>query len=228
MRSTTCSRVASAAQAVVEAAMPTSARRLLLAGDVDRRARVVADEDGRQPGRAPVLGRELGHALADLGAHARRHGLAVDHRCSHAAAEATDGGCASSAKAHVRRRSPSTTWGSPLATSRASARWYETVFGMTRVHADAWPDVDGGHAARPLRRARSASPCSARARAVAPRPAEPADPNEHVALALDRCATSTQARSATSIASGSPYEVWDHGICDSLYLVPIPRATRSS
>ena len=35
------------------------------------------------PGGRPLLGRELRHARADLGAHARRHGLAIDHRCCH-------------------------------------------------------------------------------------------------------------------------------------------------
>jgi catechol-2,3-dioxygenase len=58
------------------------------------------------------------------------------------------------------------------------ARWYETVFGMTRVHADAWPDVEGGHLDRPN--------------------------FEQARLDLD--------------ALGIAYEVWDHGICDSLYL----------
>ena len=67
----------------------------------------------------------------------------------------------------------------------ALARWYETVFGMRRVHADAWPDLDGGH---PLVLC-AGTVCVALFRAregVAPRPADPADPNEHFALALDR------------------------------------------
>jgi catechol 2,3-dioxygenase-like lactoylglutathione lyase family enzyme len=63
----------------------------------------------------------------------------------------------------------------------ALARWYETVFGMTRVHADAWPDVDGGHP-----------------------------------LALDRANFEQAARELDRL--GIAYEVWDHGICDSLYL----------
>jgi catechol-2,3-dioxygenase len=95
------------------------------------------------------------------------------------------------------------------------AHWYETVFGMTRVHADAWPDVDDGH---PLVLC-AGTVCVALFRAregVAPRPAEPADPNEHVALALDR-ANFEQARIDLD-RLGIAYEAWDHGICDSLYL----------
>jgi catechol 2,3-dioxygenase-like lactoylglutathione lyase family enzyme len=94
------------------------------------------------------------------------------------------------------------------------ARWYETVFGMRRVHADAWPDVDGGH---PLVLC-AGSVCIALFRerdGVAPRASDPADPNEHVALALDR-ANFEQAQSDLT-ALGITYEVWDHGICESLY-----------
>ena len=96
----------------------------------------------------------------------------------------------------------------------ALARWYEMVFGMTRVHADAWPDVDGGH---PLVLC-SGTVCIALFRArerVAPRPAEPADPNEHVALALDRANFEQAQRDLDRL--GIAYEVWDHGICNSLY-----------
>jgi catechol 2,3-dioxygenase-like lactoylglutathione lyase family enzyme len=95
------------------------------------------------------------------------------------------------------------------------AHWYETVFGMTRVHADAWPDVDDGH---PLVLCAGAV-CVALFRAregVAPRPAEPADPNEHLALALDR-GNFEQARIDLD-SLGIAYDVWDHGACDSLYL----------
>ena len=95
------------------------------------------------------------------------------------------------------------------------AHWYETVFGMTRMHADAWPDVDDGH---PLVLC-AGSVCVAlfRARrASAPRPAEPADPNEHVALALDRSNFEQAQRDLDRL--GIAYEAWDHGICDSLYL----------
>jgi len=95
------------------------------------------------------------------------------------------------------------------------AHWYETVFGMTRVHADAWPDVDDGH---PLVLC-AGSVCIALFRAregVAPRPVEPADPNEHVALALDRSNFEQAQRDLDRL--GIVYEAWDHGICDSLYL----------
>jgi catechol-2,3-dioxygenase len=51
---------------------------------------------------------------------------------------------------------------------------------------------------------------------VAPRPADPADPNEHFALALDR-ANFEQARSDLD-RLGIAYDISDHGICDSLYL----------
>jgi catechol 2,3-dioxygenase-like lactoylglutathione lyase family enzyme len=97
----------------------------------------------------------------------------------------------------------------------ALARWYETVFGMTRVHAEAWPDVDGGH---PLVLC-AGTVCVALFRAregVAPRPAEPADPNEHLALALDRASFEQARRDLDRL--GIAYDVWDHGICDSLYL----------
>jgi catechol 2,3-dioxygenase-like lactoylglutathione lyase family enzyme len=95
------------------------------------------------------------------------------------------------------------------------ADWYETVFGMARVHADAWPDVDEGH---PLVLCNGPA-CVALFKAregVAARPAEPADPNEHLALALDR-ANFDLARAHLD-ALGIAYEVWDHGICDSVYL----------
>ena len=95
------------------------------------------------------------------------------------------------------------------------AHWYETVFGMTRMHADAWPDVDDGH---PLVLC-AGSVCVALFRAregVAPRPAEPADPNEHVALALDRSNFEQAQRDLARL--GIAYEAWDHGICSSLYL----------
>ena len=95
-------------------------------------------------------------------------------------------------------------------------QWYETVLGMRRVYADAWPDVEGGH---PL------VLCAGSARValfaardgVAPRPVEPADPNEHFALALDR--QNFQQAQADLATLGIPFEVWDHGICDSLYLI---------
>jgi catechol-2,3-dioxygenase len=95
------------------------------------------------------------------------------------------------------------------------AEWYRTVFGMERVHEDAWPDLDGGH---PLVLC-AGSVCIALFRArngAAPRPPEPADPNEHLALALDR--DNFQRARAHLGGLGIPYEVWDHGICDSLYL----------
>ena len=95
------------------------------------------------------------------------------------------------------------------------ARWYEEVFGMKRVYADAWPDVAGGH---PLVLC-AGSACVALFAArdgVAPRPRAPADRNEHFALALDR-QNFEQAQSDLD-ALGITYEVWDHGICDSLYL----------
>jgi catechol 2,3-dioxygenase-like lactoylglutathione lyase family enzyme len=94
-------------------------------------------------------------------------------------------------------------------------RWYETVFGMRRVHADAWPDVAGGH---PLVLC-AGSVCVALFAArdgVAPRPAKPADPNEHFALVLDRPSFEQAQKDPTRL--GIPYQLWDHGICDSLYL----------
>jgi hypothetical protein len=66
------------AQPVVEALDADLGRRLLLAVDVERARGVVADQDRRQAGRAPVLGDELLDLLGDLCAHARRHRLAVD------------------------------------------------------------------------------------------------------------------------------------------------------
>jgi catechol 2,3-dioxygenase-like lactoylglutathione lyase family enzyme len=95
------------------------------------------------------------------------------------------------------------------------ARWYETVFGMTRVHADAWPDLDDGH---PLVLCAGAV-CVALFRAregVAPRPADPADPNEHFALALD--GANFEQAPIDLDRLGIAYDAWDHGICDSLYL----------
>jgi catechol 2,3-dioxygenase-like lactoylglutathione lyase family enzyme len=95
------------------------------------------------------------------------------------------------------------------------AEWYRTVFGMQRVHEDVWPDVGEGH---PLVLC-AGSVCIALFRAregVAPRPAEPADPNEHLAIALDP--DNFERARAHLDALGIAYEVWDHGICDSLYL----------
>ncbi len=95
------------------------------------------------------------------------------------------------------------------------ARWYETVFGMTRVHADAWPDVAGGH---PLVLC-AGSACVALFASrdgFEPRPRTPVDPNEHFAIVLDQ-ANFAKAQSDLD-ALGIAYEVWDHGICDSLYL----------
>ena len=95
------------------------------------------------------------------------------------------------------------------------AGWYETTFGMQRVHADAWPDVDGGH---PLVLC-GGTVCVALFRAhgsAAPRPPEPSDPNEHVAFAVDGDAFDQAQRDLAAL--GIPFEVWDHGICNSLYL----------
>jgi catechol-2,3-dioxygenase len=95
------------------------------------------------------------------------------------------------------------------------ARWYEHVLGMKRVHADAWPDVAGGH---PLVLC-AGSACVALFAAregVAPRARTPADPNEHFALVLDRQNFEQAQRDLEKL--GIPYDVWDHGICDSLYL----------
>jgi catechol 2,3-dioxygenase-like lactoylglutathione lyase family enzyme len=96
----------------------------------------------------------------------------------------------------------------------ALADWYRRVLGMERVHAEAWPDVDGGH---PL--VLCAGPFSValfkRREGVEPRPATPADVNEHVALALDRANFEQAQRDLDAL--GIPYELWDHGICDSLY-----------
>jgi catechol-2,3-dioxygenase len=39
--------------------------------------------------------------------------------------------------------------------------------------------------------------------------------NEHVALALDRANFEQAQRDLDAL--GIPYELWDHGICDSLY-----------
>ena len=93
-------------------------------------------------------------------------------------------------------------------------RWYETVLGMRRVHAEVWPDIEGG---QPLF-LRAGSACLALFAArdgVAPRPATPADPNEHFALVLDR---QNFEQAQTDLAAlDIPFEVWDHGICDSLY-----------
>ncbi len=94
------------------------------------------------------------------------------------------------------------------------ARWYEDVLGMKRAYADAWPDVAGGH---PL--VLCAGPACvalfAAREGVAPRPRATDDPNEHFALAFDR-QNFEQAQSDLD-ALGITYEVWDHGICDSLY-----------
>ena len=95
------------------------------------------------------------------------------------------------------------------------AEWYGTVFGMTRAHEDAWPDVDEGH---PLVLC-AGSVCVALFRTregVAPRSADPADPNEHFAVALDR--DNFQRARAHLDDLGIAYDIWDHGICDSLYL----------
>jgi catechol-2,3-dioxygenase len=95
------------------------------------------------------------------------------------------------------------------------ARWYQTVFGMERVHAEAWPDVADGH---PLVLC-AGDACLALFAArdgVSPGVRTPADPNEHFALVLDR-QNFEQAQQDLN-ALGIAYEVWDHGICDSLYL----------
>lgn len=95
------------------------------------------------------------------------------------------------------------------------ARWYEAVFGMQRVHADAWPDIAGGH---PFALC-TGSVCVAlfaTRDGVAPRSPTPADPNEHFALALDRPNFEEAKQDLATL--GIPYELWDHGICDSLYL----------
>jgi catechol 2,3-dioxygenase-like lactoylglutathione lyase family enzyme len=58
------------------------------------------------------------------------------------------------------------------------AAWYRTVFGMTRVHADAWPDVDEG---QPLMLC-AGSVCVALFRAregAAPRSVDPTGPKGH-------------------------------------------------
>jgi catechol 2,3-dioxygenase-like lactoylglutathione lyase family enzyme len=94
------------------------------------------------------------------------------------------------------------------------ARWYEMVLGMRRAHAEAWPDVDGGD---PLVLC-AGSACIALFRArdgVAPRPSDPSDPNEHVALAVDGANFEQAQRDLTAL--GISYDVWAHGICDSLY-----------
>ena len=88
-------------QAVVEAAHADLGGRLLLVGHVDGRARVLAHEDGRQPRRRPCSAVNSATPAADLGAHARRHGLAIDdrllasrrRRLSLAAAEVLDHAC---------------------------------------------------------------------------------------------------------------------------------------
>jgi catechol 2,3-dioxygenase-like lactoylglutathione lyase family enzyme len=95
------------------------------------------------------------------------------------------------------------------------AEWYRTVFGMTRVHADTWPDVDAGH---PLVLC-AGSVCIALFRAsdrAAPRSGDPADPAAHFALALDR--DNFERARAQLDDLGIAYDVWDHGICDSVYL----------
>jgi catechol-2,3-dioxygenase len=95
------------------------------------------------------------------------------------------------------------------------AEWYRTVFGMTRVHAGAWPDVDAGH---PLVLC-AGSVCVALFRAregVAPRSPDPMDPNEHFALALDR--DNFERARAHLDDLEIAYDVRDHRICDSLYL----------
>jgi glyoxylase I family protein len=94
------------------------------------------------------------------------------------------------------------------------ARWYETVFGMTRVHAEAWPDVENGH---PLVRC-AGDACVALFQAregVEPRPRSTVE-HEHFALVLDRANFEQAQRDLDAL--GIAYEVWDHGICDSLYL----------
>ena len=96
----------------------------------------------------------------------------------------------------------------------ALAGWYQTVFGMQRAHADAWPDLDGGH---PLVLC-AGTVCVALFRAregVAPRPAEPGDSNEHFALALDRANFERAQIDLDRLRVA--YEVRDR-ICDSLYL----------
>ena len=60
---------------------------------------------------------------------------------------------------------------------------------------------------------RRALPGPRRRRAAA---ATPADPNEHFALLLDRPNFEQAQRDLDAL--GITYEVWDHGICDSLYL----------
>jgi catechol 2,3-dioxygenase-like lactoylglutathione lyase family enzyme len=94
-------------------------------------------------------------------------------------------------------------------------RWYKTVLGMTRVHADVWPDVEGGH---PLFLTAGSAGLAlfAKREGVAPRARTPADPNEHFALLVDRPNFEQAQRDLDAL--GVPYEVWDHGICDSLYL----------
>ncbi len=93
----------------------------------------------------------------------------------------------------------------------ALARWYETVFGMARVHADVWPDVEGGHPVMLCARGVCVALFSV------PNAAPPAPGHsEHFALALDR-ANFEQAQVDLD-ELGIDYEVWDHEVCDSLYL----------
>ena len=86
---------------------------------------------------------------------------------------------------------------------------------MRRVHSESWPDVAEGH---PLVLCNGAA-CVALFAArdgVEPRTDTRADPNEHVALVVDRDNFDRAQQKLDS--AGIEYTHWDHGICDSLYL----------
>jgi catechol 2,3-dioxygenase-like lactoylglutathione lyase family enzyme len=91
------------------------------------------------------------------------------------------------------------------------ARWYETVFGMARVHADVWPDVEGGHPVMLCARGVCVALFS-----VPDAPEREPGHKEHFALAVDR-ANFEQAQLDFD-ELGIDYEVFDFDICDSIFL----------
>ncbi len=96
------------------------------------------------------------------------------------------------------------------------AAWYEHALGMQRRHADDWADVAGGHPLLLCNGDACVALFMARDDAL-PRPVDPRDPNEHIALVLDRSNYEQAKRDLEALSIR--FEEWDHGICDSIYVV---------
>ena len=92
------------------------------------------------------------------------------------------------------------------------AEWYEKMFGMKRVYADAWNGkghpvaLCAGDACVALFRVREGAE---------PAPTEPIDPSRHFAMALDRANFEQAQRDLQEL--GIEFRLRNHKVCDSLY-----------